>query len=62
VKLNPPETAPKDGSLILAYNNTNFPVITRWNPRSGVWMGTFTGFELHGWLPLPTIDDEGNVK
>jgi len=73
MKLNPPETAPKDGTEILAtfYKSKQLQP-TVWNIKDAVWLmafayeGSFLIFSaqmkaMTGWLPMPTIDDQGNV-
>jgi len=80
MKLNPPETAPKDGTLILAKFGRRELEPAVWISRYREWkvsrfhkpkdwgdLPTFVCWEfeedkLRGWLPLPNIDDEGNVK
>jgi len=80
MKLNPPETAPKD-RLILA--DLGHPYIrlfpTVWNKYNGTWeifrvsrTQMFNGSVLDhaaedsdwllGWLPMPQIDENGNVQ
>jgi len=78
MKLNPPETAPKDGTPILAcfYFSTSL-LYTLWSKAQHCWLAAYLDAyidtrtfdtrdydtdEMRGWLPLPTIDDEGNVK
>jgi len=73
MKLNPPETAPKNGSVFIAkFGGHERLWLTFRNSRNDGWivaMKTETGFTsaysddefLSGWLPMPAIDDEGNV-
>jgi len=89
MKLNPPETAPKDGCQFLAVFGSDaiLPRLASWvGERTGGlpvhcsghldmhghWaavVSTSSGFitmywkeeNLHGWLPMPKIDEEGNV-
>jgi len=74
MKLNPPETAPKDGTEILAiFDDGQYLHSAVWNNSSSVWMVAFgldTGYfavcpfpsdSLSGWLPMPEIDNEGTV-
>jgi len=75
MKLNPPETAPKNGNVFPAYFKLGPIRPAIWNDKYGV-LVTVLGMgqddtyfesqdrnpdEMIGWLPLPTIDDEGNV-
>jgi len=79
MKLNPPETAPKNALILAAFGTDLFPAV--WNERSCAWdlacveslidggrkwyefeLDEKEREEITGWLPMPTIDDEGNVK
>jgi len=81
MKLNPPETAPKNEVILADFGEGNFmPAI--WNPADRNWSTVLTVdtdprfppqtvyFEdtameprfLRGWLPMPQIDDQGNVR
>jgi len=79
MKLNPPETAPRDGTMILAKSEEGifraawsechrYWIVGKFIKNSGKPASIFfkvSGFkheEMIGWLPLPAIDDEGNVK
>jgi len=85
MKLNPPETAPKDGAgtAIMGDFGTDRIMYAVWNGYEQKWLCAFSQSkcymplpkgdfhiektyhphsDLRGWLPLPTIDDEGNVK
>jgi len=73
--LNPPETAPKDDFILGVFNQEKrmYPVV--WNHDEGTWQFvvrssypycTVASYlewtdKLTGWLPLPKIDEEGNV-
>jgi len=84
MKLNPPETAPLDGTMFLGrfviskhleylvHKNDLLP--TMWSVATCHFravknikgLGRFSNqclqlCELRGWLPMPQIDDEGNV-
>jgi len=85
MKLNPPETAPRDGSTFLADFGWQALSSTFWNdfkkrwrvavayPRLRIRKGEVIGAEYRyvnlniyeremvGWLPMPQIDDQGNV-
>ena len=56
-KWQPIETAPKDGSLFLAYRkHTTRPLITRWDVSYGEWEDDNSGFHVYyltHWMPLP---------
>jgi len=49
MKLNPPETAPKD-DFILGVFNQEKRMCLEWTEK------------LTGWLPLPKIDGKGNAR
>jgi len=76
MKLNPPETAPRDGSLFLArfarrtrlvpamlVLKEDFPA--RWVEAKyddyGFYNQPYDESDLTGWLPMPQIDKEGDV-
>jgi len=71
MKLNPPETAPKDGSVILVwFGKYKTPLPVTWSDNAYMWVvdvgarGAKTHLfpdSLRGWLPMPQIDEEGNV-
>jgi len=87
MKLNPPETAPKDGTIILALFNSSrnlapaiwclfqdhlgehdfwihaCPLIDKDEPEFIYGFDSVKHFEweMRGWLPMPQIDEEGNV-
>jgi|GEM_PF-2477322 len=87
MKLNPPETAPKDGTIILALFKTTKNLVpavwclfqdsfgeheywdhacTAINEDEPEFIYGFDSvkhyeYEMRGWLPMPKIDDEGNV-
>jgi len=83
MKLNPPETAPKDGSVFLgrfgcrlylqAAMYTTFEDEDSDRPwhwvaalpvkeRGSLLNQVFGPYVLTGWLPMPKIDEEGNVR
>jgi len=73
MKLNPPETAPKKATAIMACVNgiDLYPAV--WNVAAKVWLVAYATLGGHfavcpipyksvtGWLPMPQIDEEGNV-
>jgi len=73
MKLNPPETAPKDGSVFFGhFYRTQQLWPAKWDVTPGKW--SVVGYANRGflamhvdeqdlteWTPLPTIDHEGNV-
>jgi len=80
MKLNPPETAPKDRVILADFGYRHLsPAI--WSPYGERWCiaaiaqaeygdeepemyfenECFMSPRMRGWLPLPKIDDEGNV-
>jgi len=73
MKLNPPETAPRDGTTILIHLDKLKICPAAWSVSDHVWMVAHAAKEwqfrvfpvshkyVTGWLPLPQIDDEGNV-
>jgi len=81
MKLNPPETAPKN-AFILADFGHRFLLLAIWSEPDSAWSTamsaasqidgeewemyfeteTFQHKYLRGWLPMPEIDDEGNVR
>jgi len=80
MKLNPPETAPKDGEILASFDNV-FLLLATWNFFESAWsvsilhtrtVGSYPTQiwykshviehkHLRGWLPMPKIDDQGNV-
>jgi len=73
MKLNPPETAPRDGTPILAcFYLSNSLLYAYWSKSQDSWLAAYIGardFDTHyydtdemlGWLPMPKADDKGNV-
>jgi len=81
MKLNPPETAPKN-KFILADFGYGFLLLAIWSEPDSAWSAamsngnligdeewemyfeteTFLPQYLRGWLPMPQIDDEGNLR
>jgi len=77
MKLNPPETAPKDGVILAIFRNRCQLLPAVWVKPMNFWAVAVTEdtdegrrflerqyFDpklLRGWMPMPTIDDEGNV-
>jgi len=78
MKLNPPDTAPKDALILAAFGTDMYPAV--WNELCWVWdiacaenliQGGRKWYEIEidekereeitGWLPMPTIDNEGNA-
>jgi len=83
MKLNPPETAPKDKrfpeEILACFNEGDFLLMSMavWNDEAGKWLVAQrnrshppSSFEtlfrndrnMTGWLPMPKIDDRGNVQ
>jgi len=78
MKLNPPETAPKDELILALFGQVKYLYPAVWNDRYGIWEFAVRAYaprgngsqveaeeewdnELTGWLPMPQIDDEGDV-
>jgi len=87
MKLNPPETAPRDEMILGRFHIRRGPHPTIWDPFREWWVVLTLSQTLHlgmnktgmnkterifrsaffpkealrGWLPMPTIDDQGNV-
>jgi len=73
MKLNPPETAPRNvGTIMVCLHGLNlYPAV--WNDRQEVWLvvhGTAEGYfnirpvshhSVTGWLPIPRISAKGNL-
>jgi len=73
MKLNPPETAPKDNYMFLGFFKTKYGYPTRWHAATNEWItaiedekafanASYPAKALTGWLSLPKIDDEWNVQ
>jgi len=82
LKLNPPETAPRDELILGRFHSRRGPHPTIWDSFREWWVVLTLSQTLHlgmgktervfrsaffpeqalrGWLPMPTIDDQGNV-
>jgi len=75
MKLNPPETAPKNGITILGFFDQDYLLPATWLFGRKKWAVALAGGDeddgffndhksdesLRGWMYLPDVDDEGNV-